>query len=116
MAAKEYLIRYGYELQADGRYRQPGRRTQVWEPTEGGWLRFEIGADGREVPEVYRVAESHQGIGGLDKVNHPEAFEWVYPEAEVLKIYKDALEDREVKLVERAARLRKQAEGENPDG
>ena len=86
MAAKEYLIRYGYELQADGRYRQPGRRTQVWEPTEGGWLRFEIGADGREVPEVYRVAESHQGIGGLDKVNHPEAFEWVYPEAEVLKI------------------------------
>ena len=116
MAGKGDLIRFGYELQADRRHRRPGKRPQVWEPPEGGWRRFDIGMDGSEVPEVYTVAASHQGIGGMDKTNHPEAFEWVYPEAEVLKIYKDALEDREVKLVERAARIRAQAERENPGG
>ena len=115
MAAKDYLVRYGYVLGADGRYRQPGRRTQVWEPTDGGWLRFEIGLDGKEVPEVYTVAENHQGIGGLDKVDHPEAFEWVYPEAEVLKIYKEGLEDRERKAAERLARIRAAAEREDSE-
>ncbi len=92
MDAKDYLIRYGYVVGEDGRYRRPNKRTQVWEPTEGGWLRFEIGPDGSDVPEVYKVADSNQGMSGLDKVQHSEAFDWVYPEAEILRIYKDAVE------------------------
>jgi hypothetical protein len=91
MSAANELIAYGYQLFPDGRYRRLGKRTQVWEPTEGGWLRFEIGPDGAEVPEVHSVAESHKDVSGLDKGQSPEAFNWVYPEAEVELIYKSAV-------------------------
>ena len=93
MTAKDYLILYGYVLGDDGRYRRPGKRTQVWESTEGDWLRFER-EDGRDVPEVYRVSDAFQGVSGLDKIRQPTAFDWVYPEAEVLKIYQAAVEAR----------------------
>jgi hypothetical protein len=92
-SASEWLLKYGYVKGADNRYRQSGKRTQIWEEIpDGGWLRFEVGPDGSEVPEVHSVAESHQGIGGLNKETQPDAFVWVYPDEEVANIYKTAVE------------------------
>lgn len=90
--ARDYLIAYGYQEFPDGRFRKLGKRTQIWQPTEGGWLRFEVGPNGEEVPEAHSVAESHQSVSGLDKSQNPEAFNFVYPEEEVAAIYKAASE------------------------
>jgi hypothetical protein len=90
MAAKEWLLKYGYVQGADGRYRRPGKRTQVWEEIpDGGWNRYEI-EDGKEVQEVHSVAEEFQGVGGLHKNTHPDSFVWVYPDEYVENIYKTA--------------------------
>jgi hypothetical protein len=94
MAAKDWLIKYGYSEFPDGRYRKLGRNTQVWEPVEGGWLRYEI-EEGQEVQEIHSVAESHQGQEGLHRKLSPrEAFNWVYPEEEIEKIYREACESQ----------------------
>lgn len=90
MAAKDELIAYGYELQGDGKYRRPNKRTQVWEPVDGGWLRFDDNGNGEE-PEVYKLGDDYDGVAGLDKVRHPHAFEWLWPEEEVERIYAGAL-------------------------
>ena len=97
MTAREYLIAYGYQLEADGKYRRPGKLTQVWQELEGGkgWLRFDPDGRGNEVPEVYCVASEYQGTSGLHKQHHPGAFVWVYPEEEVEKIYRTAVETAE---------------------
>ena len=86
MSAKDALVSYGYVLDADGKYRRSGKSTQVWQETEDGWLRFE--ADG--TPEVYTVSIAYQGTAGLDKLRHPEAFIWLWPESEVERIYSHA--------------------------
>src|SRR3990172_7524377 len=98
MAARDQLIAYGYRLDADGRYRRPGHRTQVWQELEDGkgWLRFDADSQGNEVPEVHSVSPAYQGTSGLSKVHHPGAFEWVYSEDEVETIYKDAVEARSI--------------------
>ena len=95
MTAVKALVEYGYAKDADGRYRQPGRRTQVWEETDGGWLRYDS-ENGAEVAQVHSVAEAFRGTSGLTKDKNPEAFDWVYPDDEVARIYKVALESRAV--------------------
>lgn len=94
MAARDQLIAYGYRLEADGRYRRPGRLTQVWQELEDGkgWLRFDPDGRGDEVPEVYTIAPEYQGTSGLSKIHHPGAFTWVWPEEEVERIYGAAVE------------------------
>lgn len=89
--AKSALLAYGYTKEDDGRYRQrrpdgTPKRTQVWEETEGGWLRYDF--DGvNEVPEVYQVSDAYAGVSGLDKRQQPEAFVWVWPSSEIERIY-----------------------------
>ena len=94
MAARNWLIAYGYQLEADGRYRRPGKLTQVWQELEDGkgWLRFDPDGQGNEIPEVYTIASPYQGTSGLNKIHHPGCFVWVWPEEEVEKIYKAAVE------------------------
>ncbi|HLF77892.1 MAG TPA: hypothetical protein VJB57_10425 [Dehalococcoidia bacterium] len=94
MAARDQLIAYGYVLSEDGKYRRPGKLTQVWQELEDskGWLRFEPDGKGNEVPEVYKVASHAEGTSGLSKFHHPSMFDWVYPEEHVEKTYKDAVE------------------------
>lgn len=92
MAARDQLIAYGYVLGADGKYRRPGKSTQVWEEVPGkGWLRFDPDGQGNEVPEVYKVSDAYQGTSGLNKLHHAGSFDWVYPEEEVEKIYREAV-------------------------
>ena len=93
MAARDQLINYGYVKSSDGRYRRPGRRTQVWEELENGkgWLRFDPDEQGNEVPEVYQVNVAYQGTSWLIKLHHPGSFDWVYPEEVVEKIYSEAV-------------------------
>src|SRR3990167_627170 len=94
MPARHWLIAYGYQLDPDGKYRRPGKLTQVWQELEDGkgWLRFDPDGRGNEVPEVYTIAGAYHGTSGLSKQHHPGAFVWVYPEEEVEKIYKAAVE------------------------
>lgn len=94
MAARDQLIAYGYQLCEDGKYRRPGKNTQVWQELEDGkgWLRFDSDGQGNEVPEVYRISSDYAGTSGLSKIHHPGAFEWVYPEEEVERIYHAAVE------------------------
>ena len=107
MAARDFLIAYGYVKGSDGKYRRPGRNTQVWEelPDGKGWLRFDPDAEGKEVPEVYKVNVAYEGTSGLSKLHHPGAFDWVYPEEEVEKIYSEAVKAAAERL--HAARERK---------
>ena len=97
MAARDWLIAYGYQLGSDGRYRRPGKLTQIWQELKDGkgWLRFDPDGQGNEVPEVYTVASEYLGTSGLHKQHHPGAFVWVWPEEEVEKIYKAAVEAME---------------------
>ena len=94
MAARDYLIAYGYKLGGDGKYRIPGKRTQIWQELEGGkgWLRFEPGEQGQDIPEPFQVNSNYQGTSGLSKLHHPGAFDWVYPEEYVENIYRVAVE------------------------
>mgnify|MGYP001567607754 FL=1 len=93
MAARDSLVAYGYVQCEDGKYRRPGKNTQVWQELAGGkgWLRFDPDGQGKEVPEVYQVNSNYQGTSGLHKLHHPGAFDWVYPEEEVEKIYSEAV-------------------------
>ena len=95
MAAKEWLLKYGYVLCEDGRYRRPRKFTQIWQPTDKGWLRFEPDGLGNEVPEVHSVKPEYQDVSGMSKTSHPEAYVWVYPDKEVERIYKTACEAAE---------------------
>jgi hypothetical protein len=106
MVARDYLIAYGYVLDADGKYRQHGRRTQVWQelPDGKGWLRFDTDLTGREVPEVYRMNSVYRGVSGLSKLSHPSAFEWVWPEERVEEIYRNAVNERQILAAEAVAR------------
>ena len=105
MAARDWLIAYGYTLDPDGRYRRHGRKTQVWEelPDGRGWLRFETTDEG-EIPEVYKVAAEYRGTSGLHKLHHPGAFDWVYPEEAVANTYRRACEAAEKWAAEAAER------------
>ena len=99
MAARDQLVAYGYVKGEDGRYRRPGRRTQVWQEVEnGGWLRFDPDEQGREVPEPYQVNSNYQGTSGLHKIHHPGAFDWVYPEEYVERLYRVAVEAERERL------------------
>lgn len=83
---EEYLKAKGYQLYADGRYRRPRRRVgQVWEKTKGGWLRFDY-VNGEETPEVHSAKEGFED--GLDKKEHPEAYNWVYSNEAMARIFK----------------------------
>ena len=106
MPARDWLLQYGYILHPDGRYRRPGKLTQVWQELEDGkgWLRFDPDGQGNEVPEVYTIASAYQGTSGLSKIYHPGAFVWVYPEEVVEKTYKDAVEASAQWAAEAAAR------------
>ena len=106
MAARDWLLAYGYVLCEDGKYRRPNKKTQVWQELEDGkgWLRFDPDGQGNEVPEVYRVASHAQGTSGLSKIHHPSMFDWVWPEEEVEKTYKDAVEFMANLAAESAAR------------
>ena len=93
MAARDQLIAYGYKRCPDGKYRRPGKNTQVWQELEDGrgWARFDCDGQGNEVPEVYQVNEAYLGTSGLSKLHHPGAFDWIYPEAYVEEIYRVAV-------------------------
>lgn len=95
MAAKEWLLKYGYIRGEDGRYRRPKKFTQIWEPVDDGWLRFEPDGLGNEVPEIHSVKPEFGDVSGMTKQRNPEAFVWVYPDKEVEKIYRDAYEAAE---------------------
>lgn len=105
MAAKDSLLAYGYVLDQDGKYRRPGKRTQVWQelPEGEGWLRFDPDANGQEAPEVYCVSVAYEGTAGLSKTRNPEAFVWTWPEAEVERIYAAAVEAEALRLKEALA-------------
>lgn len=106
MGAKEQLVNYGYEKCVDGKYRRPGKRTQVWEELPGkGWLRFDPDGAGQEVPMPYKVSDAYLGTSGLHPVHHAGAFDWVWPEEEVKKIYGEAVKAAAERL--HAARERK---------
>jgi len=106
VAARDWLTAYGYRLEPDGCYRRRGKATQVWKELEDGkgWLRFDPDGQGNEVPEVYTVAGPYQGTSGLSKIYHPGAFEFVWPEEEVEKIYKIAVEAAAIRAEEAIAR------------
>ena len=107
MAARDELIAYGYEKNADGKYRRPGKSTQVWQelPDGKGWLRFDPDGQGHEVPVPMCVSADYQGTSGLHPVHHAGAFDWVWPEADVEKIYREAVAASAAQL--HAARERK---------
>ena len=107
MAARDELINYGYVLDADGKYRRPGKRTQVWQELENGkgWLRFDPDASGQEMPVPLQVSAAYQGTSGLHPVHHAGSFDWVWPEEEVEKIYGEAVKAAAERL--HAARERK---------
>ena len=104
MSAKDALIAYGYLLDSDGKYRRPGKSTQVWQATVDGWLRFDPDGKGGEAQEVYMVSIAYQGTAGLDKTRNPEAFIWLWPETEVERIYAHAVEAQAAQLAEALAR------------
>lgn len=108
MAAKDALLAYGYVLDGD-KYRMPRKgapgwkSTQVWQETDDGWLRFEQDG-GLDTPTAYMVSIAYQGVAGLDMAKQPQAFVWIWPEAEVERIYAAAVEAEGVRLAEAIAR------------
>lgn len=82
MTGAEALIAYGYTLGEDGIYRRTGKRTQEWKATDGGWLRFD---DGKPTPHSVDPESPIQA--GIDAATLREAFIWVYPDAEIARIY-----------------------------
>lgn len=112
-AVETALLEYGYTQEGDGefvRYKSgPGSRpNDKWQRVDGGWLRF-MREDGDWKPYHYQLKPEYQGdpdavdehgnpaprsgISGLDQVNHPTFFEWVWPDAYVLHIYNTALQE-----------------------
>lgn len=84
------LTAYGYTLQGE-RYVKPGRSTQQWMPQGDGFLRFD---DPGGVPTPYCVKEDaaqKQGLSHTDPA-HQDHFEWLWPAAEVAKVYSHAAE------------------------
>lgn len=88
MTGEEALRAFGYVDGENGRLVRPGRATQQWKATDGGWLRFE--GDGSAMP--HSVAS--EGVAGLDFKNeaHAEHFNWVWPDEEVARVYGRAAE------------------------
>ena len=92
-AARDALTSYGYTLEPiSGNLVRPGRKTQQWRETTGGWLRFE--ADGSRTP--YRVDPEAEVQAGLDfnNASHAEYFEWVWPDEEVARCYQAAVAEQ----------------------
>lgn len=115
MAAKDALEAYGFKLDDDGkyrRYRPDGSpiRTQVWQETPDGWLRFD-NEGAFEVPMAYMVGLGYRGVSGLDMKKQPEAFIWIYPEDEVERIYSAAVEAESARLAEVLKRKAAEAKG-----
>lgn len=103
MNGEEALRGYGY-IERKGKMSLPARkRSQHWQATEGGWLRFD---DAEMKPMPWGIKDAFKGISGIDLNNpdHAACFEWVWPDAEVARIYSAAIVERQRYLDERAAR------------
>jgi hypothetical protein len=102
--AHDALIAYGYaQKEPSGRYVKPARRTQEWEPVEGGFLRYDpegqvpfrgLTQDEADALNQERVKD---GKPYLDLRNHNyrvadmrDLFIWVWPDADVARIYSGA--------------------------
>lgn len=94
MTAARALVAYGYEDKGDGEFvrSKNGSLRDKWVATDGGFLRF-TREDGEWVGIPHSIAPHFEGVSGLDFKTHPETFNTVYPEAEVLAIYQHALEN-----------------------
>ena len=103
LTARQALEQYGF-TKRNNEYVREDEDTQSWEPAPGGsgWHRYDsptagglvVGSPawGREMEDgrvqvPYAQTERYQGVSGLHPSTHPEAFEWVWPDAVVQETY-----------------------------
>lgn len=86
----------GYDfVQEDDKWfsRTKRNRTQMWQETTIGWLRFDPD-NGSWIPVPYKLKPAFEGVGGLD-YNNPEhitMFDWEWPTDYVAQMYNEARE------------------------
>ena len=95
MNAEEALVAYGFQLRK-GVYR---RRGNTWERTDEGWLRKD---DDVAIP--YAILPEFKAFSGISHTEHLTAWDWHWPEEEIVKIYEEGVKQAKLRAEQNAIR------------